>query len=41
LSRPEDKAGDMRLLATGSGCYIGTVVVPMLLGAGHEPVGLA
>lgn len=30
----------MRLLVTGSDGYIGTVLVPMLLEAGHEPVGL-
>jgi len=30
----------MRVLVTGSDGYIGTVLVPMLLEAGHEPVGL-
>jgi len=30
----------MRILATGHKGYIGTVMVPMLLGAGHEVVGL-
>lgn len=30
----------MRLLVTGSDGYIGTVLVPMLIEAGHEPVGL-
>ena len=30
----------MRILVTGSDGYIGTVLVPMLLEAGHEPVGL-
>lgn len=30
----------MRLLVTGSDGYIGTVLVPMLVEAGHEPVGL-
>jgi nucleoside-diphosphate-sugar epimerase len=30
----------MRLLVTGHKGYIGTVMVPMLLGAGHEVVGL-
>lgn len=30
----------MRLLVTGSDGYIGTVLVPMLLERGHEPVGL-
>jgi nucleoside-diphosphate-sugar epimerase len=30
----------MRLLVTGSDGYIGTVLVPMLLEAGHDPVGL-
>jgi nucleoside-diphosphate-sugar epimerase len=40
LSRPEDKAGDMRLLVTGSGGYIGTAPVLMLPGTGHETVGL-
>src|SRR5438046_10494616 len=30
----------MRILVTGHKGYIGTVMVPMLLGAGHEVVGL-
>jgi nucleoside-diphosphate-sugar epimerase len=30
----------MRLVVTGSDGYIGTVLVPMLVEAGHEPVGL-
>jgi nucleoside-diphosphate-sugar epimerase len=30
----------MRLLVTGHKGYIGTVMVPMLLGAGHEVIGL-
>ena len=30
----------MRILVTGHDGYIGTVLVPMLLEAGHEPVGL-
>lgn len=30
----------MRVLVTGSDGYIGTVLVPMLAAAGHEPVGL-
>jgi len=30
----------MRVLVTGSDGYIGTVLVPMLIEAGHEPVGL-
>ena len=30
----------MRLLVTGNKGYIGTVMVPMLLAAGHEVVGL-
>jgi nucleoside-diphosphate-sugar epimerase len=30
----------MRVLVTGHKGYIGTVMVPMLLGAGHEVVGL-
>ena len=30
----------MRVLVTGHKGYIGTVMVPMLLGAGHEVVGV-
>jgi len=30
----------MRVLVTGHGGYIGTVLVPMFLEAGHEVVGL-
>src|SRR5438046_7148808 len=30
----------MRILVTGHKGYIGTVMVPMLLGAGHEVVGV-
>ena len=30
----------MRVLVTGHGGYIGTVLVPMFLNAGHEVVGL-
>src|SRR5438552_17830614 len=30
----------MRILVTGHKGYIGTVMVPMLLGAGHEVIGL-
>src|SRR5438128_12428312 len=30
----------MRILLTGHKGYIGTVMVPMLLGAGHDVVGL-
>jgi nucleoside-diphosphate-sugar epimerase len=31
---------NMRVLVTGSDGYIGTVLVPMLIEAGHEPTGL-
>src|SRR5258705_9363474 len=38
--RHEEGGGSMRVLVTGHNGYIGSVIVPELLAAGHEVIGL-